>query len=174
MFLSKARAGYLGTEQYASGLFLMLFCNENAPKLANGRAPIRALVRKIALRQCGHFMMGRVTLRGVRFSLSGSYGHDGLPIEITEYKRIGVPEKPETFETVEQHRAYYDALDACEWKHVERAPGLWERLHPLPDELVERFWTSNDGHNSHGSEGASIFTWAVQNIETLKHLKGAK
>lgn len=70
MFLSTSRSGYLGTEQYASGHFLILFSMNKE---------IRCLVRKVALRQCGQFMMGSVTVAGEYISLSGQYGGDGLP-----------------------------------------------------------------------------------------------
>lgn len=180
MFITSDRRGYVGTSQYAAGLFLIVFCNENAPPLASGRKPLRVIVRKVALTQSGHFMTGHVTfsyaeggdgcvgLRRERFWLSGGYGHDGLPIEITEYKRRNVPPKPETSEECE---AYYDALAKIPFEHVERAPGLWERLHPLPDELVDRFWTSSSGHNAPGEEGPALREWALANLNMLKHLR---
>lgn len=52
--------------------------------------PMRGLVRRTALHQFGHFMMGHVTLTGKkdgvpwkhRVSLSGCYGGDGLTVEV--------------------------------------------------------------------------------------------
>ncbi len=43
---------------------------------------IRALVRKVAMRQCGHFMMGRARVFGHTLSLSGTYGGDGLTVTV--------------------------------------------------------------------------------------------
>jgi hypothetical protein len=43
---------------------------------------IRALVRKVAMRQCGHFMMGSARAFGHRIGLSGSYGGDGLTVTV--------------------------------------------------------------------------------------------
>ncbi len=43
---------------------------------------IRALVRKVAMRQCGHWMMGIAHAFGHRLSLSGSYGGDGLTVTV--------------------------------------------------------------------------------------------
>lgn len=40
---------------------------------------IRALVRKVALHQFGHFMMGSARAFGHRLPISGAYGSDGLP-----------------------------------------------------------------------------------------------
>lgn len=58
--------------------------------------PIRALVRKVALHQCGHFMMGSARAFGHRITISGTYGNDGLPrdvpMEVYE-KAIPVPQE---------------------------------------------------------------------------------
>lgn len=44
--------------------------------------PIKALVRKVALRQLGHFMMGFARVYRHRVTVSGSYGGDGLPCHV--------------------------------------------------------------------------------------------
>lgn len=178
MFVANVRRGYQGTAQIASGLFLILFTNENAPRRANGSRALRALVRKVALHQTGHFMMGSVTfayadavgLRRARFSLSGTYGGDGLPVEITDYKRRNVPPKPEEFESAAECDAYYEALAKIPFENVERAPGLWDRLHPVPDEIADLYWTSG-GHNCAGAEEIPMRAWATANIDTLRHLR---
>jgi len=38
-----------------------------------------AIVRSVALRQLGHWMMGVARVEGRSVSVSGAYGHDGLP-----------------------------------------------------------------------------------------------
>ena len=43
---------------------------------------IYGIVRKVALKQCGHWMMGKVRIGGASYSVSGSYGNDGLPITV--------------------------------------------------------------------------------------------
>lgn len=43
---------------------------------------IRALVRKVALHQFGHFMMGSARAFGHRIPISGAYGSDGLPRDV--------------------------------------------------------------------------------------------
>ncbi len=40
---------------------------------------IRAIVRKVALRQFGHWLMGNAVVKGHSVTISGSYGNDGLP-----------------------------------------------------------------------------------------------
>lgn len=172
MFLNNSRSGYKGTAQYAAGDFLIVFCNENELPAPGRKNQLRALVRKVALRQSGHFMTGHVTLLGAKLWLSGAYGHDGLPVEITEYKRRNVPETPETFESHEARTAFYDALAKIKFENIERIPGLWARLHPLPDDLTLEFW-SGGGHNGPGKEYTRMREWALANIETLRHLKEA-
>jgi hypothetical protein len=46
-------------------------------------------------------------------------------------------------------------------------PGLWERLVPLPPELVESFWKGG-GHNTCGSEGPAVHKWAEENAKALR------
>ena len=43
---------------------------------------IRCLVRHVELHQCGHWMMGDMTVHGEKISLSGAYGCDGLPRDV--------------------------------------------------------------------------------------------
>lgn len=50
-----------------------------------------ACVRKVALRQLGHFMMGRVNLGGKWYSVSGSYGSDGLPMTVDKLPKDAKP-----------------------------------------------------------------------------------
>ena len=45
---------------------------------------MRAVVRIVALRQLGHWMMGRVNIGGTWHSVSGSYGGDGLPMTVPD------------------------------------------------------------------------------------------
>ena len=41
-----------------------------------------ALVRHTSLRQVGHFMMGTINIGGQRITVSGSYGANGLPMDV--------------------------------------------------------------------------------------------
>lgn len=45
---------------------------------------IRAIVRKVSMHQCGHFMMGSARIGGKTISLSGSYGGDGLTVTVDQ------------------------------------------------------------------------------------------
>lgn len=44
-----------------------------------------AILRRVALRQCGHFMMGSTRIGSHRFVVSGAYGGDGLPESLNEW-----------------------------------------------------------------------------------------
>lgn len=65
-------------EQVAAGLFLMLVSNPDAS------FPIRALVRHVRMRQVGHFMMGSARVGPHNLTVSGSYGADGLVMNVPE------------------------------------------------------------------------------------------
>jgi hypothetical protein len=72
--------------------FLILVDNAGAP--IEAPLAMRAVVRRVALRQCGHFMMGTARAFGHSMAISGAYGHDGLPIPVPEevYRRaVPVP-----------------------------------------------------------------------------------
>ena len=53
--------------------------------------PIRAIVRRVSLHQCGHFMMGTARAKGHSITLSGAYGSDGLPrLVLDEVYELGL------------------------------------------------------------------------------------
>ena len=45
---------------------------------------IRCFVRKVALRQLGHFMMGTARIHNTSVTISGSYGNDGLTVDLPQ------------------------------------------------------------------------------------------
>ena len=51
-------------------------------KGTGGKGEIRALVRQVALRQLGHFMMGTARVKNHSITLSGTYGGDGLTVDV--------------------------------------------------------------------------------------------
>jgi hypothetical protein len=46
--------------------------------------PIRAIVRRVSMHQCGHWMMGTARAKGQSITVSGSYGGDGLPCSVPD------------------------------------------------------------------------------------------
>lgn len=71
---------YSGTEQrHTRAKFLLLL----QPKEGScGPENTYAIVRKVALRQLGHFMMGSANIGGKWRTVSGAYGSDGLPMSV--------------------------------------------------------------------------------------------
>jgi len=69
---------YKGTEQHhrrAPFLILMQPDDEDVGKKNN----LRGIVRKVALRQCGHWMMGCARVKNRTVFVCGAYGNSGLP-----------------------------------------------------------------------------------------------
>jgi hypothetical protein len=64
-----------GTQCCRMGRFLILL---DTPE----DKTIYAIVRTVALRQCGHWMMGSARIQGTTYTVSGAYGNDGLPMRI--------------------------------------------------------------------------------------------
>jgi hypothetical protein len=46
------------------------------------RPQIHAIIRRVALQQFGHFMMGSANILGEWHVVSGAYGNDGLPMVV--------------------------------------------------------------------------------------------
>jgi hypothetical protein len=91
MYLNPVRSYYQGSEQCASaGPFLLLLQVRDKPL---GPENTFAVVRKVALRQLGHWMMGKVRLhgKGPWATVSGSYGSDGLPMTVDALPKDAKP-----------------------------------------------------------------------------------
>lgn len=75
------RAGYNRSgEQVAHGYFMMWVQKSHFDK--DGKyvtGPMYAAVRKVALVQCGHWMIGSFRVGGKNIAVSGALGSDGLP-----------------------------------------------------------------------------------------------
>jgi hypothetical protein len=113
MYIEPARGYYAGTEQRTSrGRFLLLLqprldltqpydCKLGDPSPLQRECSAEntyAVVRKVALRQLGHFMMGRVNLCGKWHSVSGAYGSDGLPMSVDKLPSDAVKLPRELFD----------------------------------------------------------------------------
>lgn len=95
MYIENTQAYYVGTEQRARrARFLILMQAEGHPS-----HELRAIVRKVALRQLGHWMMGTARVKRKSLTLSGSYGSDGLPCNVPEdIYQMGVPVPRELYD----------------------------------------------------------------------------
>ena len=146
MFLSmnRSQCGYTRDgSQKSGGMFLMVFSRGHE---------LRAAVRPVRLRQCGHWMMGDATLAKQRVTVSGAYGDDGLPMD---------PDK--------LSRRYDESLP---YPHYATTgvdiDAFWNSLIPIPSELTEVFW-KGDGWNSSGSEGSAMRAWGRENMRSLRN-----
>ena len=83
MYITNEGHGYYrGTEQHHSRApFLILV---QPPGIPGSKEPIRAIVRKVALHQFGHWMMGSARAFGHKIPISGAYGADGLVREVPQ------------------------------------------------------------------------------------------
>ena len=80
MFITPIRMKYVGSEQHTtSGMF---FCLVSTDALPLDKDNFRGVVVRTHLEQCGHWMMGNASICGQRFTLSGSYGEDGLTMTV--------------------------------------------------------------------------------------------
>ena len=100
MYIRPSFSYYRGAEQCTPrGLFLLLLQPERATIGETcARDNIYACVRKVALRQCGAWLMGRVNLGGQWHGVSGAYGHDGLPMTVKALPRDAVPLPAELYD----------------------------------------------------------------------------
>jgi hypothetical protein len=159
MFITSTNSGYHGTEQFCSGLFLILMQpkpSDKYPMMSDvcsdcGKTrvehdisveercryfrpssvsyPLRAVVRHVAMKQLGHFMMGYARIKGVTITLSGSYGGDGLPTSVSD-------------------KVYESGVE-------------------LPQYLYGA-WAKGDGWNSAGAEAPLMREWALANLKALR------
>lgn len=136
MYLGAGNRTYYGRggeQRCTRAPFLILMLPERDWK--EPRPPLRALVRSVALHQCGHYMMGRTRIGQHTIPLSGSYGNDGLPREVPKdaYER-GV-ELPAELEALYWkgdgwNSAGSEAMDMAKWAWITfnlKGVPPWER-----------------------------------------------
>jgi hypothetical protein len=89
MFVSDVQTKYdrSGEQSTSPGDFLVLMQSESM-----GTGKIKGVVVRARLKQFGHWMMGHAKLYGYKFTLSGSYGADGLTCTMPDdiYNSCGV------------------------------------------------------------------------------------
>ena len=116
-----------GTERYYSrggqqharrAPFLILLRWKDGPR---DHTNFRAIVRKVAMSQCGHFMMGTARIKSHSITLSGTYGDDGLPVDtdIREVWDAAIPVPKELYDKWAKgggwNSAGSEALDMARW-----------------------------------------------------------
>ena len=65
---------------------------------AGATEEVRGIIRKVALAQIGHWMMGKASIGKEWYILSGAYGHDGLTLDVEDDAfELGTPLPPMLF-----------------------------------------------------------------------------
>jgi hypothetical protein len=97
MYINRKGYGYYtasGQQGHTRAPFMLLL--QTREDLNAGR--MRAIVRTVALRQLGHWMMGRANVGGRWVTVSGSYGSDGLPMHVDGYPKDAIPVPDELYQ----------------------------------------------------------------------------
>lgn len=74
MYIEPTMRYYNGNGQCCGRARFLILCDTHKD------TTLYAIVRKVALRQLGNWMMGKARIQGKTYSVSGSYGNDGLPM----------------------------------------------------------------------------------------------
>ena len=79
MYVQQPNRGFTlyGQQRCRRAPFLLLIQTQES-------SDIYGVVRSVALEQCGHWIMGDVRILGTRYTVSGAYGNDGLPMTVTK------------------------------------------------------------------------------------------
>ena len=89
MYISNANSRYsrTGNQLAGPGNFLILMQGES-----DDCQTVKAIVRSVRMKQCGHWMMGGIKIDGYEMCLSGAYGADGLICTVPDdiYRRCGL------------------------------------------------------------------------------------
>jgi len=101
MYIDHTGYGYCtssGEQRHSRAPFLMLVMPESDNGSCNP-SNVRGIVRKVALRQLGHWMMGKARVNGHTLSVSGAYGADGLIMDVPDdVFALGTPIPADLFE----------------------------------------------------------------------------
>lgn len=121
MYIVRTQRYYIGTSQAIrrAPFLLLLQLEMPTPAETCRRENTYGVVRKVAMEQCGHFMMGRANLGGVWYTLSGSYGNDGLPMDVKKLPRDAVLLPTELYDAWNQGGGWNGAGDEA------RAMAVW-------------------------------------------------
>ena len=93
MYIESTTRYYKGSEQcIRAARFLCLVQSKDR---SCGRENFRACVSRVALQQCGHWMMGRARVGKNWYTVSGSYGGDGLTMDVSEADFLLCKEVPD-------------------------------------------------------------------------------
>lgn len=80
MYLNPTSVYYEGSEARCRQEDYLILLQSKALPL--GPDNFRAIVRKVALKQFGHFMMGNAVILRNHITVEGDYGNNGLPVTV--------------------------------------------------------------------------------------------
>jgi hypothetical protein len=92
-------------EQSAGGRFLMLVAKDAEKYEGTDTLKLWGIVRHVRMTQCGHYMMGTARVGGQSITVSGTYGNDGLPMDMAKFEGL---HGYLTLLTVEAAKAYWN------------------------------------------------------------------
>jgi hypothetical protein len=96
MYIGKGFTYYRGSEQrHTAAPFLLLLQLRSGPCDTSNTF---AIVRKVALQQFGHYMMGSANICGKWKTVSGAYGSDGLPMTVDVLPKDAKPLPTELYD----------------------------------------------------------------------------
>jgi len=95
MYIYPTQTYYRGTEQCTRQQWFLMLMQPDLGGwdggIRGGKLPVRAIVRKVALKQWGPWMMGTARVAGKSLTVSGAYGEDGLIMSVPpEVYALGV------------------------------------------------------------------------------------
>lgn len=135
MYLQPTSTYYVGTEMHIRrNLFLILCQPPGSMRGFNQMTQTRAIVRKVAMSQCGHFMMGYAYAFGHKLILSGSYGSDGLPKTVPQEVYDRAFPVPEWLMELWAKGGGHNGAGSEKWRMADWAmsnlSALWLNKHP--------------------------------------------
>lgn len=145
MFIRVKEASYnRHGEQFCNGDFLIIAQDHNSPDM---KPELRCIIRYTHFEQFGNWMMGNVRVGNARLVLSGDYGSDGLPFNLTSAFQINGSKE--------------------ERISLEYANALFLSFHKLPVKLQCALWDGG-GWNQGGTERELLKKWALENEWNLR------
>jgi hypothetical protein len=84
MYITNEGRSYYNShgEQHSSRAPFLLLLQDKDQNIGIGN--MNGIVRKVALKQFGHWMMGTARIKNTSIIVSGAYGRDGLPVSVTK------------------------------------------------------------------------------------------
>jgi len=100
----------------------------------HGLEAVYACIRRVALAQLGHFMMGHARIGGFGITLSGAYGNDSLPLNF------------DSFGVHDHHVDQYGREKFHRYLTFDECVSIRARFVRLPDDLSSLYWADQSSN----------------------------